>query len=264
MKFFYEIQGDGEPVLLLHGFTGSAQTWKELTPLLPFLLVLPDLAGHGRTQRPADRLETEAMHLKKMMAKAGYDSFHLIGYSMGGRLALSLALLYPEQVKSLILESASPGLRTDAERKARVKSDEQLAQRIEKEGIPSFVDYWESIPMFHTQQALPLSDRQKIRWERLSHPEQGLASSLRFMGTGAQPSYWDRLHELRMPVMLLTGTEDEKFTSIARKMKESIPMSEWIEFQGAGHAIHVEQREKFGTIVKTFLLNQKGGNPNGI
>ncbi|MEM1502457.1 2-succinyl-6-hydroxy-2,4-cyclohexadiene-1-carboxylate synthase [Domibacillus sp. 8LH] len=263
MTIFRQVKGEGEPVLLLHGFTGNSSTWKGLDEHLPFQLVMPDLAGHGQTNCLAADLETEAESLKKMMNDAGFSSFHLIGYSMGGRLALALALLYPEAVRSLVLESTSPGLESEEERAARRQSDEKLAQRIEQEGVASFVDFWESIPMFASQKKLPAAVQEKVRRERLAQSAEGLASSLRLMGTGSQPSYWNRLQMLSMPVLLLTGTQDEKFTRIACRMKERLPFCEWIQFDGAGHAIHVEQREKFGTIVKTFLLNQKGGQQSG-
>ncbi|WP_156151421.1 2-succinyl-6-hydroxy-2,4-cyclohexadiene-1-carboxylate synthase [Domibacillus indicus] len=263
MTFFFRLKGEGEPVLLLHGFTGSSRTWKGMEKLLPFQLVMPDLAGHGQTARPSSSLEQEAAWLKEEMKKKGFASFHVAGYSMGGRLALALALLFPEAVISLTLESASPGLESEPERKARRASDEQLAQKLEREGIVSFVEFWGNIPMFASQKELPQQVRETIRLERLDQSAAGLASSLRHMGTGRQLSYWDRLSELKMPVLLLTGTKDQKFTDIARRMSQSIPLCEWRQFNEAGHAIHVEQREKFGTIVKTFLLNIKGGQQSG-
>jgi len=263
ISMFRRIKGEGEPVLLLHGFTGSSSTWEGMDASLPFQLVMPDLAGHGRTTRLSQGLEAEAEAVKKMMEECGFPSFHLIGYSMGGRLALVIALLYPESVRSLILESASPGLESEKERAARRNSDEKLARMIEREGVASFVQFWENIPMFHSQKELPPAVQKKVREERESQSAAGLASSLRSMGTGSQASYWERLESLAMPVLLLTGTRDEKFTGIASRMSRHIPLCEWIQFNGAGHAIHVEQRDKFGTIVKTFLLNQKGGQQSG-
>ncbi len=264
MNYFVQIRGEGEPVLFLHGFTGSSRTWDGIEKLIPCRAVMPDLTGHGRTRAVSDNIESEAASLKEMMMKAGFQFFHVVGYSMGGRLALALALLYPDFVRSLVLESASPGLKTEKEREARRASDELLAQQIEQKGVTAFVDFWENIPMFQTQKLLPKFNRDNIREERLNQTKKGLAASLRLMGTGVQPSYWNKISELTMPVLLLTGTLDQKFTDIAYEMKKVIPFCEWIQFDGAGHAIHVEQREKFGTIVKTFLLKTKGGIKNGF
>jgi 2-succinyl-6-hydroxy-2,4-cyclohexadiene-1-carboxylate synthase len=257
INHFYK-GGSGEPVLFLHGFTGSGRTWEGFQQMCGCRAIMPDIAGHGGTTALPVDLEREATAMKELMKNEGFNSFHVVGYSMGGRLALALALLYSESVRSLTLESASPGLEKEAEREARRQSDEKLAQKIEQNGIESFVDFWENIPMFETQKSLPASIRETVRRERLSQSESGLASSLCRMGTGAQKSYWNRLHELKMPVLLLTGKLDQKFTNIAHRMETRIPNCKWIEFDGAGHAIHVEQREKFGTIVKTFLFEMKG------
>ncbi|OKL36174.1 2-succinyl-6-hydroxy-2,4-cyclohexadiene-1-carboxylate synthase [Domibacillus mangrovi] len=250
--------GNREPVLFLHGFTGSSLTWHDMTELIPCHAVTPDIAGHAGSKRMPVSLEQEAKEWKQFMNDEGFDSFHVVGYSMGGRLALAMALLFPESICSLVLESASPGLKTEKERAERRASDEKLAQQIEQEGMESFINYWENMPMFESQKSLPESIRRQVRYERMDQSEKGIASSLRGMGTGSQSSYWHRLHELTMPVLLLTGTLDLKFTNIARCMKTIIPNCKWIEFDGAGHALHVEQREKFGTIVKTFFFDMKG------
>lgn len=249
--------GNGEPVLFLHGFTGSSLTWHGITELIPCYAVMPDVAGHGGTTRMPISLEQEAAEWKQFMNDEGFDSFHVVGYSMGGRLALAMALLFPESICSLVLESASPGLKTEEERAERREADEKLAQKIEQEGIKSFIDFWENMPMFESQKLLPESIRRQGRHERMDQSEKGLASSLRRMGVGSQSSYWHRLHELTMPVLLLSGTLDLKFTNIARRMKTIIQNAKWIEFDEAGHAVHVEQREKFGTIVKMFLFETK-------
>lgn len=261
--FYAYTTGSGEPVLLLHGFTGTGDSWRQVAERLPFHCIMPDLAGHGKTMRLAASIEEEAARLHQWMTEAGHDSFHVIGYSMGGRLALALAIRFPDSVRSLILESASPGLETESERTARRQSDEQLAGFIEENGVPAFVERWEQVPLFHTQRALSERVRERIRTERLSHTRAGLASSLRNMGTGRQPSYWEQLSSLHVPVLLLTGTEDQKFEHIAQNMVQQLPNAVWQSFSGVGHAIHVEQPEKFGTIIKTFLFNHQRRNKDG-
>ncbi|MDQ7033362.1 MAG: alpha/beta fold hydrolase [Anaerolineae bacterium] len=162
-----------------------------------FTLFAPDILGHGLSESPrGDTIYTMAVvasHLLFIMEHHKIEQFHLLGYSMGGRLALYIATHYPDRVKSLILESASPGLKTEAEREARRKSDNDLADKIEANGIEWFVDYWEKLPLWHTQTP---GQRAYLREQRLKNDPVGLANSLRGMGTGVMPSLWDKLSEL--------------------------------------------------------------------
>ncbi|MFD1361426.1 2-succinyl-6-hydroxy-2,4-cyclohexadiene-1-carboxylate synthase [Lentibacillus salinarum] len=254
--YWYELQGDGEPVVLLHGFTGTAGTWTNLIQDMAdtFQVLTLDLPGHGRTgQDPAKTMETFCRDLAGLLDELEWQQVYLIGYSMGGRAALSFALVYPERVASLILESASPGLDGKTERETRRQRDENLAQWIELDGIEAFVAYWENIPLFQSQKQLPKAVRDQLRAERLSHSEKGLAQSLRYMGTGKQPSWWGLLEQLRLPVLLLTGEWDQKFINLNQAMERLLPEAEHIVIKGAGHAIHVEQPATFGKIVNEYL-----------
>lgn len=254
--YWYEMNGDGEPVVLLHGFTGTTGTWTNITGniIYDFETLTIDLPGHGKTDAdPPKTMEAFCRDLAGMLDYLGWEKIQLIGYSMGGRTALSFALIYPERVKSLTLESASPGLADKQERQNRQQQDESLAQRIERDGIEAFVDDWENIPLFQSQKQLPAAVRQTIRAERLSHSAAGLAQSLRFMGTGSQSSWWEKLQQLNMPVLLLTGELDRKFIKINQMMEKLIPEAEHVTVKDAGHAIHVEQPAIFGKIVIEFL-----------
>ncbi|HLR53657.1 MAG TPA: 2-succinyl-6-hydroxy-2,4-cyclohexadiene-1-carboxylate synthase [Pseudogracilibacillus sp.] len=248
--------GKGEPLVLLHGFTGTSDTW------LPFIerwasafrVIAIDLPGHGKTETPdfpnmvefCDEL-AEILHLFSI------KKCDLLGYSMGGRVALSFSKRHPDYVESLLLESASPGLRTEAEREQRRKKDQQLADKIATEGISAFVEMWENLPLFTTQKNLPENIKQQVRKERLFQTEAGLAKSLQWMGTGAQPSWWDQLNSLHMPVYLIVGNLDKKFVEINQAMEKGMTQSELVIVHEAGHAVHVEQAEKFATIVMEFL-----------
>lgn len=256
--------GEGEPLLLLHGFTGTLQTWE---PFIndwsrSFKLILIDIIGHGKTDHPEDvdrySMDNVVHDLKEILHTLNIKKVHLLGYSMGGRVALSFSILYPEYVLSLILESSSPGLEPEEERLARIDKDNQLAERIERVGIHEFVDYWEKIPLFSTQEQR-LSDvrKQSIRQERLENSTQGLANSLRGMGTGVQPSWWDRLAYFQKPVLLLVGEDDQKFCMIGEKMHKLFPNSKILIINDTGHAIHVEQPEIFGKIVFDYLKMDK-------
>lgn len=258
--YHVEMCGEGFPLLLLHGFTGDSSTW---TPFCSawgkhFNLIIPDIIGHGKTESPIDvnhyNIESAAKDLLKLLDGLEIEQTDLLGYSMGGRLALTFALLYPERVRKLILESVSPGLKTEEERMHRRMKDRELANFINDQGIKSFVDYWEGIPLFSTMKDLPKSIQESIRSQRLSNNAMGLANSLLGMGTGSQPSWWGKLSLLNCEVLLLTGEKDEKFCKIAEKMLEDMKKAAGVVINDSGHAIHVEQREKFGTIVSDFLL----------
>lgn len=255
--YWYEVYGDRdkETLVVLHGFTSSTKTWTSFISQWKsdYQLVLIDLPGHGKTMTPPRTMEACCHDLHELLTLLKIPSYHLLGYSMGGRTALSYAMLFPSKVKSIILESASPGLITEEERISRIKQDEQLAGRIEKEGIKAFVSFWENIPLFSTQKLLPTSVQKQIRMERLSQSEEGLAQSLRFMGTGRQPSWWEQLHTWTKPVLLLVGEQDEKFIQMNKKMKKHFPNACLTEIKYAGHTIHVEQAEKFGKIVLDHL-----------
>ncbi|MBY0146485.1 2-succinyl-6-hydroxy-2,4-cyclohexadiene-1-carboxylate synthase [Neobacillus niacini] len=257
-----EVCGEGFPLLLLHGFTGDSSTW---TPFCSIWgkhskLIIPDIIGHGKSDSPKDvhryTIESAAKDLLALLDELGIEQTDLLGYSMGGRLALTFAILFPERVRKLILESASPGLRTEEERIQRRMKDRELANFIKEQGIPSFVDYWECIPLFSTMKNLPESIQRSIREQRISNNTLGLANSLLGMGTGSQPSWWEKLSLLNCEVLLVTGNKDEKFCKITEKMLKDLKNASSIIINDSGHAIHVEQKEKFGTIVSDFLVSK--------
>jgi 2-succinyl-6-hydroxy-2,4-cyclohexadiene-1-carboxylate synthase len=262
--YHYEISGEGQPIVLLHGFTGSHATWSNFVSKwkADFQLITIDLPGHGRTRIDTPRtMETCCNDLRQLFDHLNLTAFHLVGYSMGGRTALSFAILYPHYISSLILESASPGLHAEDDRRQRIMNDEKLAQKIETEGVPAFVEFWGNIPLFATQRKLPNDLQQAIRQERLSQSERGLATSLRGMGSGSQPSWWRQLTEITIPVLLIVGEFDEKFVKINEQMKKSLPRADLVTVKNVGHAIHVEDPVKFGKLVRAFILkhDSQGG-----
>ncbi|WP_435989523.1 2-succinyl-6-hydroxy-2,4-cyclohexadiene-1-carboxylate synthase [Rossellomorea sp. LjRoot5] len=260
IRYFVEVKGEGDPLVFLHGFTGDTTTWSRVTDQLSatYRCVSIDLIGHGRTESPKDvtryTMERVAEDICSLLDELEIDNAVLVGYSMGGRIALHFSLAYPEKVKALILESASPGLRTSEEREERRKKDHALADRIESEGIKDFVDFWQEIPLFASQKRLSDRERSDIRQQRLRQSVTGLSNSLKGMGTGAQDSLWDRLGELTFPVRLLVGELDHKFVHIAEEMKKLNPDFQILTFSNTGHAIHVEESRKFGTIIEELLF----------
>ena len=249
-----------DAVLLLHGFTGDRTSWDEVARELAFThrVVVPDLPGHGATrvrEEPARHGMTHACRLLEGIARVlAIERFTVVGYSMGGRLALHAALEMPQLVERLVLESASPGLAEDDERRVRRASDEELAHFIESRPIAAFVDRWEAQQLFATQRALPLDIRSRIRARRLACSRKGLAASLREMGTGAQAWLGDRLGEVAVPVMLIAGERDAKFAAIAREMLPLFPDARLWVIPGAGHDVHTEAPAEFLDVVRDFLL----------
>lgn len=248
-------------IVFLHGFTGSTATWKDVMIQLKgcFRMIAVDLTGHGKTSIPEDvsryEMDEQIADLESLFERLQVRDITLVGYSMGGRIALGYTKQYPERVKALVLESASPGLRTVEERDARKEADLQLATRIQHEGIESFVDFWENIPLFASQKKLSHVQREKIRVERLSQDKVGLSNSLKGIGTGSQPSYWGDLLKLQLPILLITGEIDEKFVNISREMKAELPNATQETVKSVGHAIHVENPVLFATMIEEYIKN---------
>ncbi|EON71645.1 2-succinyl-6-hydroxy-2,4-cyclohexadiene-1-carboxylate synthase [Lysinibacillus sphaericus] len=247
-----------QTIVALHGFTGSTETWRNLADALPQVrIVAIDLIGHGQTAVPEQisrfTMLEQLRDLEEVFNQLQLEKFTLLGYSMGGRIALSYAITYPARVDKLILESASPGLRSSEERKSRCERDNALAEKIAANGVESFVHAWENIPLFASQKRLPAIARQAIRLERLAQRESGLVGSLRGIGTGMQPSNWSLLTQMDMPVLLITGALDEKFCHIAIDMKALLKNAQHMTVNDVGHAIHVENPAEFATIVMKNL-----------
>jgi 2-succinyl-6-hydroxy-2,4-cyclohexadiene-1-carboxylate synthase len=266
VDYHVEITGEGAPLVLLHGFTGSSQNWRPLIPEFSkyYQAIAIDLLGHGLTDSPlhAERYQMDcaAQDLVEIIKRVAPEPVNLIGYSMGGRLALYIALHYPDYIHRLILESASPGLDTSDERQARIASDLQLAQRIQSEGIEAFIEYWESIPLFESQRHLSAATRNDLRAQRLKNDPTGLVNSLIGMGTGAQASLWNQLQLLKKPVLLIAGQMDRKFVAIAERMHYASPIISLVVVTAAGHTVHLEQPEKFQQVVLNFLAERSESN----
>jgi 2-succinyl-6-hydroxy-2,4-cyclohexadiene-1-carboxylate synthase len=256
------VSGQGTPLLLLHGFTGSGDSWTDVISRLSdqFQCVAVDIVGHGGSACPdsvdAYRMEAVSPALVEIMDQLGHERFGLLGYSMGGRLALHTAWMFPDRVTRLALESATPGIQDDGERAARRMSDERLADDIERFGVPWFVDKWEKLPLFATHRRANPAALERQRRIRVAQNPRGLANSLRGMGTGAQPSLWNRLPEVRMPVLVITGDEDHKFCDIAERMAQHLPLAVHRVVSGAGHTVHLEQTEVYVDLVRRFFREE--------
>jgi 2-succinyl-6-hydroxy-2,4-cyclohexadiene-1-carboxylate synthase len=249
----------GHPLVLLHGFTGDSTTWEVLLPHLgdgrPVLGV--DLVGHGRSAAPDDpaayTMPATVRAVAAALGRAGVGAAHWLGYSMGGRVALQLALARPDVVRSLVLVGASPGLDDPAARRARVAAHEALAAAIERDGVPAFVDRWMAHPLFATQAGLGAEHLARARAQRLRNRPHALAHTLRGMGTGAMEPVVERLAEIEAPVLLAAGALDEKFRALAERMAARLRRAEVVVVPGAGHAVQVEAPAALGAAVRGFL-----------
>lgn len=228
-----EAVGAGPRVVLVHGFTQTGRSWRPIAEQLAVdhEVVVVDAPGHGGSSGVAAGLERTADLLADQLGPATY-----VGYSMGGRICLHVVLRHPDVVEGLVLIGATPGIEDREERRARRIHDEQLATRIEREGVDSFLTQWLSAPMFARLPRTPedLADRRR-------NTAAGLAASLRLAGTGVQQPRWEELGSIRCPVLLLAGEHDHKFASIAERMAALIPQAELALVPDAGHAAHLEQ-----------------------
>ena len=246
------------PLVLLHGFTGTGEFWLPVANRLPGRrCIVPDLPGHGGTDAPVPagewRLDRAADEVAHLLDRLGVERFALAGYSLGGRLALSLALRHAERVAALVLVGASPGLEDDAERADRARADAALADSIELGGIEAFSRAWEANPLFATQASMDESLQAPMRAQRRAQDPAKLAAALRAFGTGEQPPVHDRLERLAMPVLAMAGELDPKFSAIAAAMAARIPGAAVRIVPGAGHAVPLERADDCAAEIERFL-----------
>lgn len=220
--------------LALHGFTQRGSMWDEVAALAGGDWSAPDLPGHGG--RPACSWE-EAVALVGGLLEGVAPPRCLVGYSMGGRLALAAALDHPSSVDRLVLISASAGIEEEADRQRRRAEDLALADRLEAMGAGAFVDEWLSRPLFAGLAARPAEWRAADREARARNDASGLAAALRLLGQGAQPYVGDRLGELGLPVLLVAGGEDRRYADLAGRLGERISRATVAELAGVGHAV---------------------------
>ncbi|MGH1490349.1 MAG: alpha/beta fold hydrolase [Acidimicrobiales bacterium] len=241
----------GAPLVLAHGFTQNVNCWGRFAQLLaersPVRAV--DMAGHGQSGHDDADLAASG----ELLAAAGGSGIY-VGYSMGGRVALHTALAHPELVQGLVLIGATAGLDDPADRAKRRAADDALATRLVDDGLPQFLDRWLANPLF-----AGLDDESAARTQRLSNRAEGLAASLRACGTGTQQPLWDRLGQLAMPVLIIVGDQDKKFTTIGRRMAAAMTATdaELLSIPGT-HAVHLEKPDETAAAVLERIARWSG------
>ena len=238
--------GAGPALVLVHGFTQTRRCWgPEATDLArDHEVVRVDAPGHGGSAEILAGLRTGA----RLIADQGGVATYL-GYSMGARFCLHLALANPELVRGLVLLGGTAGIEDPAERAARREQDLRTAARLRSEGLPAFLDAWLAQPLF-----ADLPPAAAFREERLENTVEGLVSSLEQAGTGSQDPSWHKLGRLEMPVLVMAGERDDKFGALAWRMAEAIGTNADLALvPDAGHAAHLEQPDAFLAILRPWL-----------
>lgn len=253
----YETHGSPEcpSLCFLHGFMGSSADWALIVEALSDVAfcVTVDLPGHGRSTGLSSHLYTmegATQAVADILDEVGIDRGSIVGYSMGGRVALYFSLFHPDRIRRLVLESASPGLQTEEARWRRRRLDAERAQRIQAD-LEDFLDEWYRQPLFESLQRHDLVDEMVER--RSTNDPNELARALRGLGPGHQPSLWERLGEIEIPTLVMTGALDEKYEDITERSARMIGTADRVLVPKAGHNVHAERPQAFLAHLSHFL-----------
>lgn len=259
IDFNFKTFGDkkNQPLLLLHGFMGELSDWESLAEKLQksYYCIAVDLPGHGLTKSDDETnytIEKTSESIIQFLKDQEIDKPHLLGYSMGGRVAFHLLTTYPKIFSKAILESSSPGLKTEQEKKERVQKDMLLAKRMQMQPIEQFLNDWYNLELFSSiDKNSDVFKKMIARKSKNSIAE--LALSLKYMGTGVMPSLWNSLAGIQSDVLLITGSLDKKYSSIAEEIcSENSKFSHEV-IDGASHNVHFEKEDMYYNRIEKFL-----------
>jgi 2-succinyl-6-hydroxy-2,4-cyclohexadiene-1-carboxylate synthase len=254
-----KLKSDKIPVIFLHGFTGQSEDWQFIfdSLLSEYIPIAIDLIGHGKTSSPVNTryYTTGAItrQLYRIINELGYKDVVLVGYSMGGRAAISYCVTYSQNILGAVFESSTAGIQNFDQRKERVEFDLLLSERIKIEGVEKFFDYWLSIPLFESLKDAANLD--KLKNQRIENSVIGLSNILAGFSTGLMPDFWNRLKDFNFPVFLISGELDEKYTKLNSQMAQLIPGSKHEVIKKCGHNTHLENPELFTKLVNNFLTS---------
>ena len=246
-------------IIFFHGFLGSGLDWEEIIVRLSYdyYCLAIDLPGHGKTRvhgsTTAYSMDSFVSSFTKFVKNSNFINPSLVGYSMGGRFAMFLTISVKNLWSAAILESATPGLRNDKQRIERQTKDNKIAVRLEKEKLEDFLTDWYKQPLFKTLGKSKNFD--SIFKRRLENNPEELAKSLRMMGVGVQPSLWEACRTIKIPILLLAGEFDRKFSNIKRDMKSANSDFNVRIIPNAGHNVHAEEPDEFYKQIYKYLTS---------
>ncbi len=265
ISYYYHIHSQNQALpylVMLHGFMGDSGIFGHLIRELSGFCnpVTVDLIGHGRTDAPADPerygSDDQTADLAGLFQYLGLHNFFLLGYSMGGRLALRVAINTQARISGLILESTTCGIEDSLEREKRIQSDRKNAGRILQD-LRTFIDHWNRNPLFTAERPLPNELKEKLTSIQERQRPEGLANSLAGFGSAAMPSVRNRLKNITVPTLIITGRKDTKYTRLGREMSQQIPISNHYISDGSGHRVHIDDPEQYLIIIKKFIESNK-------
>lgn len=246
-----ERAGAGPRLVLVHGFTQTSRCWGPLAGDLARTheVVGVDLPGHGGS----GGLQADLPEAAALVGEAGGRAIYL-GYSLGGRVLLHLALARPDLVRGLVLIGVTAGIEDPVERAARRAADEERAAHLEEVGVKAFLEEWLAQPLF-----AGLPPEAACRAERRRNTVAGLAGSLRRCGTGTQEPLWDRLAGLGPPTLVVAGANDVRFAALGRRLADRVgPGARLALVAGAGHAAHLERPAATLAVLRPWLSTLEG------
>lgn len=256
IKYHLHIKGEGKPIICLHGFSENLSTWNQLE-LEGYKLILIDLIGHGKSDKPISRkyykVKVMIKHLNNIINYLGYKKYSMLGYSMGGRIALTYSLTYPNEIEELVLESVSYGECGFLNRLKRRKNDKKLAENIVENGIQWFDEHWSNLSIFDSQKQLPQPIKDDIKRRRLCNEAHGLANTLIKSGQGKFPCLKNKLVNLSMPILYISGEYDYKYRQVGNRFENYVPNIKHITLKGVGHNTHIEKPNAFIELLREFF-----------
>jgi len=257
---YYQCFGNpGKPaILFLHGFLGDSKDWQEVINIVSkkYFCIVMDLPGHSKSNNPdlLNRVwdfKSLTLRINELLTHLSIDKVILVGYSMGGRIAQHFAVHFSERVVKLILESSSPGIENENEKRERFAKDRQLAKRLENEPLNKFLDFWYDQALFYGIKIHPKYNDMIKR--RLVNDPKLLAMALVAFSVANQSYFAEKLSLFKKSLLLVCGEKDSKYLEIMKGLQQRNPHHEFCVMSGCGHNTHFEKPILFAEHLIEFL-----------